>query len=249
MTVGNAMRMEPGPVINRLARSRGRRRIPRQRGQGLGQFALFRTALPPAALHDARSFGFAPDHVSHYLLRVARGSPRWSRTGGIQAAASPRRDRQPRGCSGPARASVSRRHGTGLAQHQQRGKERRQLDPHLQRDGLPGRERVHRRRQLQPVDLLGGRWSTTVYGTALDFVGPVQPSWNACSRSNGSNPVNICVAINYRYTWTTPLLSIFKLIGSGGSFLTNLTFLDKTVMNLESAAPTRRRPPWNLGSP
>ena len=77
----------------------------------------------------------------------------------------------------------------------------------------------------------------TVDGTVLTFVGPVTPSWNACTRLNGASPDKLGVAINYTYAWTTPLTSVFRLIGSGASFFSNLTFLDKTVMNLNPTYP------------
>jgi Flp pilus assembly protein TadG len=77
----------------------------------------------------------------------------------------------------------------------------------------------------------------TVDGTTLTFVGPVTPSWSACTRLNGATPDKIGVAINYTYAWTTPLTSAFRLIGSGASFFSNLTFLDKTVMNLNPTFP------------
>jgi Flp pilus assembly protein TadG len=77
----------------------------------------------------------------------------------------------------------------------------------------------------------------TVDGTALDFVGPATPAWSACTRVNGANPDMIGVAISYRYAWTTPIASAFRLISSGNSFLSSLTFLDKTVMNLNPTYP------------
>jgi Flp pilus assembly protein TadG len=77
----------------------------------------------------------------------------------------------------------------------------------------------------------------TVDGSTLTFVGPGTPAWSACSRVNGATPDKIGVAINYTYVWTTPLASAFRLIGSGASFFSNLTFLDKTVMNLNPTYP------------
>jgi len=75
----------------------------------------------------------------------------------------------------------------------------------------------------------------TVDGTTLDFVRATH-GWSACSRTNGATPDAIGVAINYTYEWTTPLANIVRL-ASGGSFFTNLTFLDKTVMNLNPTYP------------
>ena len=77
----------------------------------------------------------------------------------------------------------------------------------------------------------------TVDGSTLTFVGPGTPSWSACSRVNGATPDQIGVAINYTYAWTTPLASAFRLIGSGASFFSNLTFINKTVMNLNPTYP------------
>jgi len=75
----------------------------------------------------------------------------------------------------------------------------------------------------------------TVDGTTLDFV-PGTQGWSACSRTNGATPDKIGVAINYTYAWQTPLVSIIKVV-SRGSFYTNLTFLNKTVMNLNPTYP------------
>jgi len=76
----------------------------------------------------------------------------------------------------------------------------------------------------------------SVDGTPLKFVGPATPSWDACSRLNGTAPDMIGVAINYTYAWTTPLVNIIKVV-TRGTFYTNLTFLDKTVMNLNPTYP------------
>jgi hypothetical protein len=76
----------------------------------------------------------------------------------------------------------------------------------------------------------------TVDGTTLDFVAGA-PGWSACSRLNGSAPDAIGVAINYTYGWTTPLTSALRLISPGTPFFSYLTFLDKTVMNLNPTNP------------
>jgi Flp pilus assembly protein TadG len=78
---------------------------------------------------------------------------------------------------------------------------------------------------------------TTVDGAPLQFVGPVTPSWSACSRLNGIAPDKIGVAINYTYSWQTPIAAVLKTASSGPSFMTGLTFLDKTVMNLNPTYP------------
>jgi hypothetical protein len=75
-----------------------------------------------------------------------------------------------------------------------------------------------------------------VDGTTLDFVGPVTPSWSACSRANGATPDELGVAISYTYAWQTPLVGIIK-VATRGSFTANLTFLNKTVMNLNPTYP------------
>jgi Flp pilus assembly protein TadG len=77
----------------------------------------------------------------------------------------------------------------------------------------------------------------TVDGGQLQFVGPVTPSWSACSRTNGTNPDKIGVAINYTYSWQTPIASVLRLIVPSSSFFSRLTFLDKTVMNLNPTFP------------
>lgn len=75
-----------------------------------------------------------------------------------------------------------------------------------------------------------------VDGTALDFVAGTQ-SWSACTRVNGITPDKIGVAINYRYTWTTPLIGALKVITPSSTFFSNITFVDKTVMNLNPTFP------------
>ncbi len=77
----------------------------------------------------------------------------------------------------------------------------------------------------------------TVDGAPLLFVGPGTPSWSACSRSNGISPDKIGVAINYTYSWQTPIASVLRLIVPSGSFFSKLTFVDKTVMNLNPTYP------------
>jgi TadE-like protein len=75
----------------------------------------------------------------------------------------------------------------------------------------------------------------TVDGTKLSFVAGAQ-AWDACSRKNGVTPDKIGVAINYRYAWTTPLLGAFK-VATQGTFFSDITFVDKTVMNLNPTFP------------
>ena len=82
----------------------------------------------------------------------------------------------------------------------------------------------------------GGPSPVVVDGTPLDFVKGTQ-SWDACSRTNGATPDKIGVAINYRYSWTTPLIGALKVITPGSTFFNNITFLDKTVMNLNPTFP------------
>jgi hypothetical protein len=74
-----------------------------------------------------------------------------------------------------------------------------------------------------------------VDGTNLDFVAGTSP-WSACSRSNGTTPDEIGVAISYTYAWQTPLVNIIKM-ASRGNFVANVTFLNKTVMNLNPTYP------------
>jgi len=76
-----------------------------------------------------------------------------------------------------------------------------------------------------------------VDGATVQFVGPATPSWSACSRSNGVNPDKVGVAINYTYSFQTPLASVLRLVIPSGSTLSRLTFLDKTVMNLNPTYP------------
>ena len=80
-----------------------------------------------------------------------------------------------------------------------------------------------------------GPWDT-VDGTALKFVVGTH-NWDACSRTNGTTPDKIGVAISYTYAWQTPIASAFRLISHGASFFTNLTILDKTVMDLNPTYP------------
>jgi Flp pilus assembly protein TadG len=78
----------------------------------------------------------------------------------------------------------------------------------------------------------------TVDGATLKFIGPVTSSWSACSRTNGTTPDKIGIAINYTYAFRTPLASVLSLATGGGpSFLTRVAFLDKTVMNLNPTYP------------
>lgn len=77
----------------------------------------------------------------------------------------------------------------------------------------------------------------TVDGSPIDFVGPGTPSWSACSRTNGTTPDKIGVAINYTYAWQTPIAGVLRLIVPSSSFFSRLTFFDKTVMNLNPTFP------------
>ena len=74
-----------------------------------------------------------------------------------------------------------------------------------------------------------------VDGTTLDFVGPWTPRGAPVPERTGT-PDKIGVAINYTYAWQTPLVNIVK-VATRGTFYTNLTFLDKTVMNLNPTYP------------
>jgi hypothetical protein len=79
----------------------------------------------------------------------------------------------------------------------------------------------------------------TVDGTKLDFALNTL-GWDACvanARLNGANPDALGVAIQYQYAWRTPLVSAFRLLGGGTSFVSNLTFVDRTVMNLNPTYP------------
>jgi hypothetical protein len=77
----------------------------------------------------------------------------------------------------------------------------------------------------------------TVDGATLKFTGPGTPApWDACLRKNGSAPDSLGVAINYTYAWQTSLAGAIRLVGAGASF-GNLTFIDKTVMNLNPTNP------------
>ncbi len=220
-------------MIRRLARSRGRRRIPRQRGQGLVEFALF-VPLFLLLLFTMLDFGFA----LYTNLTIDYASREGARVGAALAA----------GNSLNPCAEIDN-HVIAAVQRvlQSAGITVRLDNSDATKSGVNW-IRIYNATAYPDGSgyTVGGNYNQwtysagggpTVDGTALDFVGPGTPSWNACSRSNGSNPDKIGVAINYRYTWTTPLLSIFKLIGSGGSFLTNLTFLDKTVINLNPTNP------------
>ena len=77
----------------------------------------------------------------------------------------------------------------------------------------------------------------SVDGENLVFIKGTQ-SWPACTpRVNGSTPDKIGVAINYTYAWQTPIASVLKLISPSNSFFARLTFVDKTVMNLNPTFP------------
>jgi Flp pilus assembly protein TadG len=77
-----------------------------------------------------------------------------------------------------------------------------------------------------------------VDGRVLDFVGPTEAaaSWKACTRNNGANPDSIGVAISYTYAWITPIARITTLIPPFAP-LSQLTFVDKTVMALNPTFP------------
>jgi Flp pilus assembly protein TadG len=76
----------------------------------------------------------------------------------------------------------------------------------------------------------------TVDGRVLDFAKQGTDGWSACSRSNGTPPDSIGVAINYTYAWITPIASITKLVPTFAP-LSQLTFIDKTVMALNPTYP------------
>ena len=69
-------------------------------------------------------------------------------------------------------------------------------------------------------------------GTAIDRLdfSVVSTGWPVCSRSNGPNPDSIGVRISYTYRFSTPLGSVINFLG--GTSLTQLTMVDKTVMAL-----------------
>lgn len=76
----------------------------------------------------------------------------------------------------------------------------------------------------------------TVDGRVLDFVKSGSDGWSACGRSNGTPPDSIGVAINYTYAWITPIGQITKLVPTFAP-LSQLTFIDKTVMALNPTYP------------
>ena len=219
-------------MTRRLAFSRGRRTSAPQRGQGLVEFALF-VPLFLLLLFTMLDFGFA----LYTNLTIDYASREGARVGAALAA----------GNSLNPCAQVDN-HVIAAVQRvlQSAGITVRLDNSDATKSGINWiriyNATVYTDGSGYSVAGNYNQWTysagagPTVDGAALNFVGPGTPSWNACSRSN-STPDKIGVAINYRYTWTTPLLSIFKLIGSGGSFVTNLTFVDKTVMNLNPTNP------------
>jgi hypothetical protein len=63
----------------------------------------------------------------------------------------------------------------------------------------------------------------------LDF-SAVSTGWPVCSRNSGPNPDSIGVRIAYTYRFSTPLGSLMNAMG--GSSMSQLSLIDKTVMAL-----------------
>lgn len=68
----------------------------------------------------------------------------------------------------------------------------------------------------------------TVDGDPLDFAASATP-WAPCSRTNTLPAPSLGVAIQYRYTFSTPLGSLLALVG-GGAGTTGLDVTDRAVM-------------------
>lgn len=68
----------------------------------------------------------------------------------------------------------------------------------------------------------------------LDFKLTGSVGWNACSRTNTNPPDVLGVSITYTYRYTTGLAAVMGLVG--GATGSTLTFVDKTVMNLNPTA-------------
>ncbi|MEI7745590.1 MAG: hypothetical protein WCK58_17780, partial [Chloroflexota bacterium] len=66
----------------------------------------------------------------------------------------------------------------------------------------------------------------SVDGSNLDFAASTSP-WTACSRTNTVPAPSIGVSIVYRYRFTTPLGSLFGMLGGANS---GLDITDKAVM-------------------
>lgn len=73
----------------------------------------------------------------------------------------------------------------------------------------------------------GPETGPTVDGRQLAFTGPVSPAWNACTRSNGTTPDSLGVAIEYNYHLSSPLDRLYGVFGSDV-----VTMSDRTVMVL-----------------
>jgi Flp pilus assembly protein TadG len=221
-------------VIRRVARVGSRRAGAREWGQGLVEFALF-VPLFLVLLLAMLDFGFA----LYTNLTLEYASREGARVGAALA-------------SGNSKLPCAQVDDHVIAAVQRVLRSAGITVP-LTNNGDPAKSRVNWIRIYKATTYVNGdgydvagnynQWTyaatggPTVDGATLDFVGPVTPSWSACSRVNGATPDKIGVAINYTYAWQTPLASAFRLIGSGTSFFTNLTFLDKTVMNLNPTYP------------
>lgn len=67
----------------------------------------------------------------------------------------------------------------------------------------------------------------------LNFT-PSAVGWNACSRSNATPAEAIGISITYRYTFTTGLASVVRMVGPATG--PSLTLVDRTVMSLNPTA-------------
>lgn len=77
------------------------------------------------------------------------------------------------------------------------------------------------------VYLPGG--GPVVDGEPLDFA-PSSVSWDPCQRSSTLPAQSIGIALDYHYTFSTPLGGIFRMVG--GSSVNGLDISDQTVMAL-----------------
>ncbi len=214
-------------ALERRRRVAHRRRMAGERGQGLVEFALI-TPVFVLILLSMLDFGMA----FYTNLTIEYASREGARVGAALAAGSPTLP-----CAQVddyVMAAVQRvLESAGIA-----------VD--LNASGGGGVSWV----KIYKADSNGNGWTTanvntwtfsagsgpTVDGRVLDFVKQGSDGWSACSRSNGTPPDSIGVAIEYTYAWITPIGSVASLI-PGFASLAQITFVDRTVMALNPTYP------------